>query len=304
MSIVNTLGRVLVPLVTPFDENFNVDYDQAAKLARSIVSLGYADTVVVSGTTGEFNAMTAEERIKLFEVIKEEIGNKVPIMAGTGAASTREAITITRAAERIGVDAIMVVAPYYCRPTQRGIYDHYKAIAQSTKLPMLLYNIPLFTGVNIDPATVAALAKEPNVVGVKEEAGVNPTQTSDYVLGAPGDFVVYCGDDTMVLPALAQGAVGVVSGGSHIIGDRMKTMISSFLKGKVEEAKRIHLQLYPLFKAFAPNGRVHPNPLLRAAISMVLFPVGYARPPLDKPTEDEVAALRKVIRGLGISLME
>jgi 4-hydroxy-tetrahydrodipicolinate synthase len=167
-------------------------------------------------------------------------------------------------------------------------------------LPILLYNIPIFTSINIDPPTVTRLAKIKNIRGIKDEAGMNPLQTTDFILTTPDDFVVYNGDDIMVLATLVQGAVGVVSGGSHLIGDRMHAMIEKFLSGDLVGARRIHQQLHPLWRAFCPNGRVNPMPLVRAALELAGWPVGPARLPLNAATAEERAAMQSVLAKLGV----
>jgi 4-hydroxy-tetrahydrodipicolinate synthase len=294
------LGRVLVPLITPFRGDGTVDYDRLAELAQMVVERNFCDSIIVGGTTGEFISLTFEERKQLFRTVRDVVGKRVPIIAGAGAAYTQHAADLAREAEQLGYTAIMVVTPYYLKPTQAGIYQHFKMVAESTKLPILLYNIPLFTGSNIDPETLSELAKIPNIKGIKEEAGINPTQASDYALVAPKDFVVYCGDDTMVLQVLTQGGVGVVSGGSMIIGDRMKKMIDCYFKGNVVEAQKLHMQLYEFFHAFNQNGRVNPIPLVRAAIEMTWRDVGAPRLPLLPATETEKAELKRILLKMGV----
>jgi len=294
------LGQILVPLVTPFNENGDVNFDLAGRLASSLVERQFCDSIIVTGTTGEFNTLIFEERVELFKTVKAAVNGRVPLIAGSGCASTRETIKLTRVAAELGFDCAMVVAPYYCRPTQQGIYQHYKAIAEAVDhLPIMLYNIPIFTAVNIDTDTVVRLANVKNIRGIKDEAGMNPLQTTDYILATPDDFVVYNGDDIMVLATLVQGAVGVVSGGSHLIGDRMRLMIDKFLGGDLLGAREIHQQLHPLWRAFCPNGRVNPMPLVRAALELAGWPVGPARLPLDAATDDERAAMKKVLAKLG-----
>lgn len=294
------LGRVLIPLITPFKENGAVDGDTLVDLARMVVERDLCDSIIVSGTTGEFPALTFDERLELFRLVRESVGGRLPLIAGTGAASTREAIALTKAAEELGYDVVMVVAPFYQKPTQDGIYLHYKAIAEATRLPVMLYNIPLFTGVNINPETLAALARLPNIRAIKEEAGINPTQASEYARVVPKDFAVYCGDDTMVLQVLAQGGVGVVSGGSLVVGRRMKQMIAAYFQGDNATAQALHREMYKLFRAFNQNGRVNPIPLLRAALSMTWREVGPPRLPLLPGTEAEKAELRRILVQLGL----
>lgn len=298
------LGRVLIPFVTPFKENGDIDHQTLGELADMVIKRGFCDSVIVGGTTGEFISMTYDERISIFRTVKEAVNGRMPIVAGTGAASTKHAMMLTQEAEALGFDVAMVVAPYYLKPTQEGIYRHYKAIAESTRLPILLYNIPLFTGTNIDPDTLIALSQIDNILAVKEEAGVNPLQSSDFHLGTPDRFKVFCGDDMMVLQTLSQGGVGVVSGGSQIIGDRMKRMIDLFLEGDSIESSKISTQLYPFFKALNQNGRVNPIPILRAAIGMTWQEVGDPRLPLLPATDEERTHVRNVLQTLEVALAE
>lgn len=298
------LGRVLIPLVTPFREDGEIDHQTLGELTEMVIKRGYCDSVIVGGTTGEFISLTFEERISLYRTVKEAANGQVPLIAGTGAAYTKHAIMLTQEAERLGFDTAMVVAPYYLKPTQEGIYQHFRAVANSTKLPIMLYNIPLFTGVNIEPDTLAALSQIGNILAIKEEAGINPTQTSEFCLSVPERFSVYCGDDTMVLQTLVQGGVGVVSGGSQVIGDRMKAMIDLFMKGDAIGSSKISRELFPFFKALNQNGRVNPIPILRAAISMTWKNVGDPRLPLTPATEAERHHVREVLCSLGVALSE
>lgn len=294
-------GRVLLPFITPFKETEEVDYDTYEKLIRYAMDRGFLDTVVVSGTTGEFNTLTYEERVKLFETAVKAVDGKYPIIAGTGAASTREAVALTNAAVKAGIKTVMVVAPYYCKPTQEAIYAHYMRILNETEADILLYNIPIFTGVNIESATVARLAAaSKRIIGIKDEAGINPVQVTDYYFATkeinPG-FLIYNGDDIMIMPTLSQAALGVVSGGSLLMGDRIKKVFTLYEEGKVEEALEINRQVYRLCKVFGINGRIHPNPVLRVAVELVSgIKVGKPRMPLDTATEAEKAELVKVLK--------
>ncbi len=304
MKISDKLGAIVVPLITPFDkETGDVNYEMAENLVEHLITNNYCDSIAVCGTTGEFFTLSFEERVKLYKVVYDKVAGRVPVLAGTGAASTREAIALTKAAEEIGYDTVMVVAPYYCKPNQRGIYTHFKEVCESTSCNVLLYNIPIFTGVNVEPETVRELAKLPNVVGIKDEAGINPTQMTDFILATQDinpDFTVYNGDDTMILCGIVQGAAGVVSGASHICGKKFRDMINAFNKGDNETARVIFDEVYPLLKAFCPNGRIIPNPVMRAAIELMGLPIGPARKPLDVPTEEEVEGVRKQLVRLGV----
>jgi 4-hydroxy-tetrahydrodipicolinate synthase len=293
------LGKVLLPLVTPFAKDGTIDHEKATALARMVIERGYCDSLIVAGTTGEFYALTLEERLALMKTIRRAVKDEVPLIAGTGAPATLHAVSLTKAAESLGYQAVMVVAPYYSKPTQEDLAQHFEQVASATRLPVMIYNIPLFSGVNVDPPTLERLAQVKNIVAIKEEAGINPLQTSDYVLNTPEDFVVYCGDDPMILLALAQGAVGVVSGGSHVVGDMMKQCISDFLAGEVEKAKDLHLKMYPFFRALAGKGRVNPVPVLRAAIEMTWEDVGPPRLPHLPADDQERARMEQLLRQLG-----
>jgi 4-hydroxy-tetrahydrodipicolinate synthase len=184
-------GKILIPMVTPFKEDQSVDYEKAKQLARYLAEKKKGDCLILSGTTGEFHTMTFDERVKLFEVVKEAVGTRIPLMAGVGCASTIETIRLAKKAEELGFELVMIVAPYYARPNQEELYVHYRKVAEAVGVKILLYNIPIFTGVNIEPETVAKLAEIPNIVGIKEEAELNPKQVTRYLNATPEDFIVY-----------------------------------------------------------------------------------------------------------------
>lgn len=294
------LGKVIIPLVTPFKKDGSVDEQLLGELAYMVIERGFGDSIIVSGTTGEFVSLSMEERKRIFQVVRDAVGNKIPIIAGTGAACTQHAIQLTQEAEKLGYTVAMVVAPYYQKPTQAGIYEHYRRVAASTSLPIMLYNIPLFTGVNIDASTLKELVKIPNIRAIKEEAGINPTQASEYALVADKDFVIYCGDDTMVIQVLSQGGKGVVSGGSLVVGNLMKEMINSYEKGDVSSTQSLQLKLYEFFHSFNQNGRVNPIPLIRTAVSLTWKDVGDPRLPLLPATQEEKMELSRILKKLNI----
>ena len=299
-ALSKTLGQIVVPLVTPFTNQGDLNHEAAGKLVEHLVAKKYCDSILVSGTTGEFHALTNEERIELFKVVKEAAAGRVALVAGTGAGSSREALLLTQEAEKLGYDAVMVVSPYYCKPNQEGIYRHFETIARGTSLPVMLYNIPLFSGVNIDPDTVARLAEIKNIRGIKDELGLNPTQMTEYALVTPKDFSIYNGDDIMTLCGLVQGAAGTVSGGSHLVGDRIRRMMELFLSGKNGEALQIHMALDPFFKALCPNRRVNPIPVLKAALEIAGHRVGPPRLPLDPATAQERNQIREHLKRLEV----
>jgi 4-hydroxy-tetrahydrodipicolinate synthase len=292
-ALSEALGQIIVPLVTPFKSPGDLNYGAVEKLVSHLIEKKYCDSVLVAGTTGEFHALDDEERIELFKVVKEAAAGRIALVAGTGAGSSREALRLTQEAEKLGYDAAMVVSPYYCKPNQEGIFRHFEMIARGTSLPVMLYNIPLFSGVNIDPQTVARLAEIENIRGIKDELGINPTQMTEYALVTPEDFSIYNGDDIMTLCGLVQGAAGTVSGGSHLVGDKIRSMMELFLAGENGKALEIHMALDPFFKALCPNRRVNPIPVLKAALEIAGHPVGPPRLPLDTATEQERAQIRE-----------
>ncbi len=301
MDVVKKFGRLLLPLVTSFKENLEVDYEKTRKVASYVIEKNYCDSLIVSGTTGEFHSLSFEERIKLFEEIKDEVKGKVPLIAGTGAISTNDAIHLTKKAEEIGYDAIMVVVPFYCHPTHEGIYNHFKEIAKSTSLPLIIYNIPLFVNENITPQTVVKLSEIDNIVAIKEEAGIHPLQTTEFLKQTKGKITVYSGDDQMILQVMTQGGVGVVSGGAHVAGDIINEMINLYLQGRNNEAVQKHYQLYNLFQAFhgVNNERINPTPLVKSAFELISnITVSNVRPPLTPANEEERIYLKRILEEL------
>lgn len=290
MNFVKKFGRILLPMITPFKEDYSVDYKMAREISKYLLERNFCDSLIISGTTGEFHSLTFEERVKLFEEIKDEIGNKIPLIAGTGTIFTKEAIELTKAAEKIGYDAAMVVLPYYCHPTQDGIYYHFKEIAKNTSMPIIIYNIPLFVNMSITPETAAKLSEIENIVAIKDEAGLNPLQTSEFIKKSRNRLTVYSGDDVMVLQVLSQGGVGVVSGASHVVGDMIRDMITSFLNGKVERSIKLFQILYDVFKSFfgISTERINPTPGVKLAFEIESgLPVSRTRPPLMTYTRED-----------------
>jgi 4-hydroxy-tetrahydrodipicolinate synthase len=295
------LGHIIIPLVTPFDRKTGeINYSVVEKLVDFIIEKKYCDSIAVTGTTGEFNTLSCDERIEMFKAVRNVANGRVPLVAGAGAASVREIIKLILEAEKLEYSAAMVVAPYYCKPSQEGIFQFFESIVKSVSLDIMLYNIPLFTGVNIDPRTVGSLAQFKSIKGIKDEAGVNPTQMTEYTLVTPDDFSVYDGDDIMALCGLAQGAAGVVSGGSHLTGDKMRNMISLFLSGQNDKAREIHFELDPFFKSLAPNNRINPIPVLKAALEIAGHPVGPPRLPLYEATVEERKMIEKELKRLNV----
>ncbi|HEY9752022.1 MAG TPA: 4-hydroxy-tetrahydrodipicolinate synthase [Coleofasciculaceae cyanobacterium] len=289
-------GHILTAMVTPFKSDGSVDYGVTEKLAVHLVENG-TDALVVCGTTGESPSLSWEEEFELFRVVQQAVGGKAKIIAGTGSNSTQEAIEATQKAARLGLDGSLQVVPYYNKPPQVGLYQHFKAIAESAPdLPILLYNIPGRTGQNLLPETVIRLAEISNIVGIKEASG-NLDQASQIRRGTPADFAIYSGDDSLTLPLLAVGAAGVISVASHLVGPQLQQMVRSFEAGQVQAALQIHLRLFPLFKALF----VTTNPIpVKAALQMQGWEVGPTRPPLVDSCPTVAAALQTALTDLSL----
>ncbi|MBU5480643.1 4-hydroxy-tetrahydrodipicolinate synthase [Blautia sp. MSJ-19] len=296
-------GRILVPLITPYGENEEVDYDQYEKLIDYIITNKLGDSLIVTGTTGEASLLTFDERVKLMETAVKAAAGRMPVIAGTGCASTKETIALTKKAEELGIETCLVVVPFYNKPTQEGIYLHYKKLAENTKANIMLYNIPIFVGVNMEPETVRRLAEIPNIIGIKDEAGINPTQVTDFFLATKDvdpDFAIYNGDDVMLLPTIVQGAMGLVSGGAQIFGHEIRAIFDAFEAGENEKAKETFEPLYRFCKSTGQNGRILPNSIMRPAIEAVSgIRLGNARLPLAPPTEEEMNVTLGILKDIG-----
>lgn len=275
-------GRILTAMVSAFDPEGNLDLQRQTKVIEHLFSNG-TDTLVVNGTTGESPTLTKEEKIKLFQHTVEIASGKGKVIAGTGSNDTRASIELTRKAEESGVNGVLLVNPYYNRPSQEGLYQHFKAIAESTSLPVMLYNIPGRSAVNMTAETVCRLAEIPNITMVKESSG-NLGQMTEIIKNTPDDFILYSGDDDLTLPALAIGGYGIVSVASHVVGNEMKAMIQSFLSGDLVKASKQHQELYDRFKVLfsAPS----PTPVKRVLKAQGID-VGPTRLPLVALTPEE-----------------
>lgn len=291
------LGRLLTAMVTPFDEAGEVDYVRARKLARALLKSG-SDGLIVSGTTGESPTLTMDEKIRLFAEVKEELGGDGAVVAGTGNYGTRESIELTREAERVGVDASLLVVPYYNKPTQEGLYRHFSAIAAETSLPCIMYNVPGRTSCNMASDTVIRLSKIDNIVGVKE-ASANFKQIAEIIQGVDDDFLVYSGNDGDTLLLMALGGYGVVGVVTHIVGLQTKDMMNKLLAGQTEEAAAIHRRLLPLVDAMF----LVANPIpLKFAMNQLGFNVGPTRLPLCEPDEKTANAVLSTLKNHTIDL--
>lgn len=286
-------GRVLTAMVSPFDADLKLNTAAARKLARHLVEHG-SDGLVVSGTTGESPTLSMEEKIELFRVVVDEVGGKATVVAGTGSYSTADSIALTEAASKTGVDAVMLVCPYYNKPSQEGLYRHFRAVAGSTHLPVMLYNIPGRTGVNLLPATVARLAEEaPNITAIKEAAG-SIDQATELCRILPDGFGVYSGDDSLTLPLLSIGGRGVVSVAAHLVGERMQEIINAFGAGNTALAANIHRRLFPLMRGLFMD--TNPVPV-KAALNFLGFGVGGTRLPLAGLDTEKAEQLKDLMRG-------
>ncbi|MBE9203703.1 4-hydroxy-tetrahydrodipicolinate synthase [Synechocystis salina LEGE 06099] len=289
-------GSVLTAMVTPFNADGGVDYGVAEKLADHLITHG-SDGLVVCGTTGESPTLSWEEEHELFRVVKQTVGDRGSVIAGTGSNCTREAMEATQIAAKLGVDGSLQVVPYYNKPPQEGLLAHFEAIARcAPELPMMLYNIPGRTGQNLAPETVCRLAEVENIVAIKEATG-SLEQASLIRAHTPEDFAIYAGDDVLTLPLLAVGGAGVVSVASHLVGDRLQAMVQNFAQGATAQALEIHLQLIPLFKIlFCAT-----NPIpVKTALGLQGWPVGAFRPPLCALSSGHTEQLQTVLRDLAL----
>lgn len=290
-------GRLLTAMVTPFDDGGDVDYLQAKKLAKALLDSG-SDGLVVSGTTGECPTLTQKEKLRLFTEIKSAVGNKGTIIAGTGNYSTAESIELTKEAEKTGVDGYLLVVPYYNRPTQDGLYEHFKAIAGETSLPCILYNVPGRTVTSLAADTCLKLSQIDNIVGVKEASG-NLEQIARIIQGARKDFLVYSGNDGDTFPILCLGGYGVISVISHVVGLQFKQMMDDYIKGNVKKAAAVHRNLLPLVSALF----VVANPIpIKYALNYLGFSVGKPRLPLTEPDEKSRAVIEQTLKNYKIDL--
>jgi len=273
----NSLGTIVTAMITPFDASGDLDVKEAARVACWLADRAH-DGLVVAGSTGEGQTLTPDERVRLFAAVKEAVGDRIQIIANAGSNDTRDSIASAKAAHRAGADAILAVVPYYNKPPQSGMIAHFRAIAQATPLPVVIYNIPGRTAVNMLPETLLELAsREPNIAGVKESSG-DLKQIGSILKDRPEGFTVWAGDDHLFLPCLAMGADGVVGVASHLCSNEYRAMVDAYRGGRVDEAACIHLSLLPLIDAlFAVT-----NPIgVKWAMRQLGFAAGECRLPLD-----------------------
>lgn len=276
------IGRVSTAMITPFLPDGTIHFEMVAKLIEHLIATG-TDSLVVCGTTGESPTLTSQEKADLIRFTVETVNNRIPVIAGTGSNSTQASIELTKMADEAGVDGIMLVTPYYNKPDQRGMYEHFKIIAGVTKLPVLLYNIPGRSVVNMLPETVEMLSRIPNIHAIKE-AGGNLEQMSDIIASTGDDFDVYSGDDGLTLPLLSIGGAGVISVASHVVGEDMQRLTRAFNEGRHKDAATIHHALLPLIRALFEK----PNPVpVKYALGKLGLDVGSVRLPLVDMTDEE-----------------
>ncbi len=286
-------GRIGTAMVTPFDNKGNIDFAKTTQLVNYLIENG-TDTLVVSGTTGESPTLTTEEKVALFKHVVETADKRVPVVAGTGGNNTHASIELTKKAEEAGVDAIMLVAPYYNKPNQAGLYQHFKTIADSTSLPVMLYNIPGRSVVRISAETIIELSKVSNIVALKDATGDLPGMT-EIIANTSDDFVLYSGDDGLTLPCLAIGGTGVISVASHVIGNEMQEMTAAFEEGDLKKAAALHQKLLPVMKAVFAE----PSPApVKTALQIKGMDMGSVRLPLVPVSEETRSMLVKLIDAL------
>ncbi len=286
------LGRCLTAMVTPFKENGEVDYEQTKKLAKALLNSGN-DGLVLAATTGEAPTLSWDEEMRIFTEVKSAVGDKPTLVAYTGSNSTKEAVEATEKAEKIGVDACLSVVPYYNKPNQEGIYQHFKAVAECTSLPVIMYNIPGRVVVEMSWETIARLSQFKNIIGVKEASG-KMDLVAQTISNAKEGFYVWSGNDNDTFPIMALGGYGVIGVTTHLTGKQYKKMIDLILSDRIKEAAEIHRKLVPLVNAMFSI----PSPApIKYALNYLGFKVGKPRLPLVPPTEKEaekiIAELKK-----------
>lgn len=290
-------GELITAMVTPFNEDLSVDYKSFEKLIEHLIKTN-SDAILVAGTTGETPTLTHDEETEIFKFVKSVVKNRVKLIMGTGSNSTDTAVKSSIKAQELGADGILTVVPYYNKPSQKGIYEHFSSVAKSVDLPIILYNIPGRTGVNMLPTTIAKLANEFNNIVAVKQSNSDLDLISEIKSQTPSDFLIYSGDDSLTMPMMSLGAYGVISVASHIAGSEIKEMINLFKSGKINEALNIHLKLYPLFKKLF----MAPNPVpVKSALSSFNIIKDYVRKPLVALDEQEKADLLNVISNYSFS---
>ena len=291
------IGRLLTAMVTPFDEKGDVDFEQAKRLAHALLDSG-SDGVVLSGTTGESPTLTTNEKMRLFGEVKESVGDKGAIIAGTGTYNTAESIELSQEAEKQGVDGLLLVVPYYNKPPQEGIYQHFRSIADKTSLPCIVYNIMGRTGVNMTDETTIRLSEIDNIVGTKEASG-DMNQIARIINTAGPDFKVWSGDDNQTFLMMSIGGYGVISVVSHLVGSQIKHMMGLLLEGDVEGAASEHRRLLPIFLGMFTES----NPIpVKYAVNRIGLNVGEPRLPMVPPSTKAMTDIKKLLEEYDIDL--
>jgi len=290
-------GRVLTAMVTPFDAQGAVDYKRAQELAEALVASG-TDGLVVTGTTGESPTLTTEEKLSLYRAVRDAIGTRATIVAGTCNYNTAESIELSNEAKECGVDGILGTVPYYNKPPQNGLYAHFEAVARAVDLPIILYNVPSRTATNMSAETTIRLSQISNIIGLKDAGGDLQVTAQIVEESAPG-FKVWSGDDVQTLPLMSVGGYGIVSVASHLVGKQIQEMIGHFVAGRNSEAAAVHRRLRPFFNTMF----VTTNPIpLKYALRKVGFDVGSVRLPLVEPDEKSAAAIDAALATAQIDL--
>lgn len=290
-------GRLLTAMVTPFNADGSVNYEKAADLAEWLINNG-SDGLVVAGSTGEAATMSAEEKLELFRVVVNRINKRVPVIAGTGSNNTADSVKMTKMAEAMGVDGALIVGPYYNKPTQEGFYQHFAAVAQSTGLPIIVYNVPGRTASNISPAIVARLAADfGNIVAIKEAAS-NVAQVAELYSVLPEEFTIYSGDDGLIIPFMSVGATGLISVLSNIGGGILQDVMQAYEDGRVREAAKLNARMVPLANAMF----IETNPIpVKAAVTLVTgIDAGQPRLPLTPMEPANKAKMVAVLQEYGL----
>ena len=289
-------GRVLTAMITPFDAVGNVDYAEAGRIAQWLTEHG-SDGLVVTGTTGESATLSLDEKMRMYETVVQAVQGQAKVLTGTGTYDTAETVELSRAASEIGIDGLLVVTPYYNKPSQEGLYQHYAAVAGASALPVMLYNVPARTSVNLEAATVLRLAQIENIVAIKEASKLLD-QVGEIIACAPEGFQVYGGADEVNLPILALGGVGNISVISHVVGPDLQKMHQAFFQGDLETARRIHLNTLPITRAMfsAPS----PVPTKTALAMMDVLPSSSVRLPLVEANEKERGLIHAALKDYGL----
>ncbi len=290
-------GRVVTAMVTPFDAHGEINFKAVKQLVRNLADSG-SDAIVVTGTTGESPTLSHEEDLLLYAKVLDEVGDRVKVIAGTGNNSTKTTIRYTQLAESIGCHGAMIVVPYYNKPSQEGLFQHFSAVANETELPLMMYNIPGRTGINMLPETVVRITeRNQNIVAIKEASGNLEQMKQIITLNKRNDFFLYSGDDNLTLDVLKLGGVGVVSVAAHLVGRQMQSMIKAYLDGNVAEADKMNERLAEFFKVIFITS--NPSPI-KAALTLSGLDVGGTRLPLVPVNSVELESIKKVMKELGL----